>query len=80
MKGIVWYNYLESGLHKIAEIAKEYERCNIPLRKHTVTTHTVTLYYENGDEWRVARASDSARGSACNISYIERSIPIELVE
>lgn len=45
-----------------------------------MTSHSATIYFKNGDIWTMANAKDSARGHCCNVSYIQRSIPIDIVE
>ena len=33
----------------------------------------------NGDYWKAVKASDSARGYRCNISYIDVNIPHQVI-
>lgn len=79
MIGVVWYNSRVNGLKKIQAIQQEYERMKIKVDIR-ITTSRVALYCENGDIWRMYPASDSARGIACNVSFIERGIDEEIIQ
>jgi hypothetical protein len=37
------------------------------------------LTYDNGDYWKMVKATESARGNKCNISYIDNEIPFDII-
>lgn len=76
MKGIVWYKDKVQGLEKMKEIQQQYEK----LRVETyVTDGGFMIHCENGDYWKGCPARDAARGNKCNVSYIQRGIPEDVI-
>lgn len=80
MKGVVWGYTLYAARNKLEEIEQEYEIYHkaTPMRK-IVNSHETLIEYDNGDCWRALRATESARGIRCNISYIDTRIDIDIV-
>jgi hypothetical protein len=80
MRGIVWAYVAEDANQKLLEIEEDYNRLGIPTHKK-VMSQSISSYiiFENDDMWRVVRASDSGRGYAANVSYIDRRISQEII-
>lgn len=76
MRGIIFGATHEKALEQFNEIVKNYQT----LYGQDVITHIsvgrgrAEVTFTNGDYWRTAVASDSARGMACNIAYIDIDI------
>ena len=80
MKGIVWYDTFERGIEKMEEIEKNYlVYCYANVLKKTCGNHRYELTYDNGDYWKMVKATESARGYKCNISYIDNEIPFDII-
>lgn len=75
IKGIIWYNScFENALEQLNRIIQDYEyyACNyINLKTSKFDT---CVEFENGDIWRIRKATENSRGYRCNVAYIERSI------
>lgn len=72
MKGKVWGLTFQDASTKLDQIEASYELYKTAkLVKKIKTKHTHYLIYDNGDEWNASSASESSRGSICNISYID---------
>ena len=80
VKGIVYYKKIEDGIKQISKIAQDYKNIGIKITKTITTSTRVGFDFENGDEWRIAPGVESSRGCACNIAYIDRMIPDDIVE
>lgn len=81
MKAIVWGNTFERASKKLDEIEKEYERYRTAkLIKKTKTKSYHMLKFDNNDYWIAQSARESAKGSRCNISYIDTMIPLEFID
>lgn len=80
MKGIIYCDKLETGLQQFKKIIEDYNRINIKCDKPVTTANSARVIFENGDEWIVVKATDGARGYACNVAYIDRMINDDLVE
>ena len=79
MKGIIWYNNRENGLERLKKLIEDYNNFKIS----TVVvkfTNIPCVIFENGDKWKVVRASDCGRGECCNVSLIERDIEQKLID
>lgn len=77
MKGIVWG--LTSGeaqkkLEKIEEQYQKYQTAQLLKKRRD------ELIFSNGDHWIACRASESARGRKCNISYIDARIDKDIID
>lgn len=77
MTGIIWYYSNKGvGLNKLKDIMCEYVRIGIEPKD----VKTDRVIFENGDCWSVAPAKDCCRGRACNVAYIERRTPDEIID
>jgi len=79
MKAIVWYN-------NNVETAKEFLKMQIYRYKLAriegrvvESKNYLRFYADNGDFWQTSPSRESSRGHKCNISYIERGIPEEVI-
>lgn len=79
MKAVVWYN-------NNIETAKEFIKMQINRYKFARIEGRVVeskdylrFYADNGDFWQTMPSRESSRGVKCNISYIERGIPEEII-
>ena len=80
MRGIVWAYITEDANQKLLEIEEDYNRLGIPTHKKVISQSIGSyIIFENNDMWRVVRASDSGRGYAANVSYIDRRISQEII-
>lgn len=79
MKGIVWSYITDDGIEQLLKIEREYNRMGIETQKKVISTPQSYIIFDNNDIWRVVRASDSGRGYATNISYIDRRIPQNVI-
>lgn len=79
MKGIVWSYVTNDGIEELLKIEKDYNQMGIETQKKVISTHQSYIIFDNNDIWRVVRASDSGRGYATNISYIDRRIPQDVI-
>lgn len=84
MRGIIWYwENREEAQELLEEMVEEYKYMDVklsPFRSaYRQTKDSLTAEFENGDKWDVFRATDCRRGHKCNISYISRLIPEEVV-
>ena len=82
MRGIVWGSSFQIAKNKLKEIEEQYERLGYkPLTKRNRNaSNTYELVYANGDMWQAVRAGENARGYKVNISYIDRSIPDDIID
>ena len=80
MKGIVWGKTFASAVDKLDQIAAQYERLHIYPIRIIKSKNEYNIVYENGDYWRACCVNTSSRGYKCNISYIDNSIPNEIIE
>jgi hypothetical protein len=80
MRGIIYYDKLETGLAEFKKIIEDYANIGITCDKPVANANQARVTFNNGDEWIVVRATDSARGHSCNVAYIDRMIPDDFVE
>ena len=90
MKGIIWYNLenKEKAIQQLNIIKKKYLRLlakteqdtfkNIILQEK-MSSKTWLVVFSNNDCWKIVPALDNCKGEACNISYIDKSIPLDIV-
>ena len=79
MQGIIWYWHNQtSAIDKLKQIVHNYEKIGIPILRKCFTKTESYVFFSNGDNWRVVQACDSGRGCKCNISYIQRGMPLEI--
>ena len=84
MKGIIWYQEnTEQAKEILKKMIEKYKLFNIniaPGRGHSrETKYEMHVEFDNGDVWDVFKARESCRGYKCNISYVSRSIPLDMV-
>ncbi len=80
MKGIIWRKSSESEAAEILfeQIIMNYDF--IGIGGQTIKSKDFMRFKaDNGDYWEVLSVRESFRGKKCNISYIERGIPREIV-
>ena len=71
MRGIVWAYNTDDAIDELLEIEREYDRLGIKPTNRVIGKSQTYIVFSNGDMWRVVRASDSGRGYAANVSYID---------
>ena len=79
MRGIVWAYNTDDAIAKLLEIEEDYNRLGIKPTNRVIGKSQTYIVFGNGDMWRVIRASDSGRGYATNVSYIDRRISQETI-
>jgi hypothetical protein len=81
MIGTVWYDDLDNGQRKMDEIKKEYFQKNVRMICEKYNNHyqVIMMEFENGDTWYLKSAYSYALGKRSNISYIESTIPKDVV-
>ena len=80
MRGIVYGKTIERAEIQLEKIIEDYKRMSIEPETIHKIRNNFSVEFLNGDYWIAVGASDSARGRACNIAYIDRDIDIEIVE
>lgn len=80
MKGIVWGKTFTFAIDKLDQIVVQYEQLHIYPIRIIKSKNEYSIVYENGDYWRACLVNTSSRGYKCNISYIDSSIPNEIIE
>ena len=71
MRGIVWAYNTDDAIAKLLEIEEDYNRLGVKPINRVIGKSQTYIVFGNGDMWRVVRASDSGRGYATNVSYID---------
>lgn len=79
MKAVIWYysdieiakNYLDMIMHRYALMRLRGKFKNM--------RDSAEFRAENGDIWKILPCRESFRGVKCNISYVERGTPEEIV-
>ena len=80
MRGIIWAYESDGANEKLLEIENQYARMGVkPIQRVINRAVGSWISFDNGDVWRVVRASDSGRGHSANISYIDRRISQEII-
>ena len=80
MRGIVWSFHTDDAIDQLLQIENDYKRLGIePVNRVVGPNHNSYITFANGDMWRVVRASDSGRGYAANIAYIDIRISQEVI-
>lgn len=80
MKGIVWGRFLTHAVKQLEAIENNYAQAKIPIIKKILGHTQNYIIFENGDRWDAVVANESQRGRAANISYIESTIPDEIIK
>ena len=78
MRGIIWADSKTNpeGPEQFLKIYKNYQQLHIKL----VSQKKMMMIFENNDIWELRYASKNApRGLRCNIAYIHRNIPEEIL-
>lgn len=75
MYGIVWYQHREEGKKQLQKITDNYLNKNINYNK--ITQFPTSVIFENGDTWKLLPANDNSLGHRCNISFVEKCIPLD---
>ena len=79
MRGIVWAYDTDDAIAKLLEIEEDYNRLGIKPTNRVIGKSQTYIVFQNNDMWRVVRASDSGRGYAANVSYIDYRISQEII-
>ena len=79
MRGIVWAYNTDDAIAKLLAIEQDYDKLGIKSTNRVIGKSQTYIIFSNGDMWRVVRASDSGRGYAANVSYIDRRISQETI-
>lgn len=76
MRGIIFGATHKKALEQFNEIVNNYQTLygQDVIVHMSVDKNRAQVAFTNGDYWRTAIASDSARGLACNIAYIDIDI------
>lgn len=80
MRAIIYCQEINTGMNKLNDIIKNYERINIETAITKCSHNSAFVVFKNDDEWTVAIANDGSRGRACNIAYIDKNIDEEVVQ
>lgn len=76
MTGIIWGKTQERANEELERVRDQYLAYGKVLsyiRKDGFET-------QDGDCWKAVKANDSARGYLCNISYIDKIIPEDIIK
>lgn len=76
MRGIIFGVTYKKALEQFNKIVNDYQTLydQDVINTISVGNNRAQVTFTNGDYWRTAIASDSARGLACNIAYIDIDI------
>lgn len=74
MKGLVWGLTFVDGCKKMDEIREKYLLSNYKIVGEHRTQQRYDVVFDNGDQWRVMRASENSRGVKGNLSYVDGRI------
>lgn len=75
MTGIIWGRTQDRANEEFEKVKNEY------LTHGKVLTYIKKDSFEtqDGDCWKAVKANDFARGYCCNISYIDKTIPENII-
>lgn len=80
MRGIIWAYLTDDANEKLLQIEEQYARMSIKPMKRIINKSVGSwILFDNGDMWKVVRASDNGRGYSANVSYIDRRISQEII-
>lgn len=90
MKGIIWYESgnMEKAIKQLNIIKKNYLRLLAKTEQDNFVDITLQekrsskdwlIVFNNNDCWKIVLAQDNRRGEACNISYIDKDISLDIV-
>ena len=80
MRGIIYCSKIETGLKQFKKIIKDYDTIGIKCERPIVSKNQAIADVDNGDRWTVVIAGEGARGNACNVAYIDKTINDNLVK
>lgn len=80
MKGLVWGYTFEDGCKKMDEIKENYLRYRYNVVKEHKGQTRYEIEFDNGDHWKVVRASENSRGCKANLSYVDMRIDYDFVD
>lgn len=76
MTGIVFGSTIKRANEKLEEIIKNYHIEPVSIVN---TKDGIKASFKNGDYWIAVSANKNSRGHCANIGYIDRELPIEVV-
>lgn len=82
MKGIVYGKTFEKAKIQLQKIIEDYKKIGIePETKYSIklSLNNFSVEFPNGDYWIAVGASESSRGRACNIAYIDLEIEPDII-
>ena len=82
MRGIVYGKTFERAKCQLEKIIEDYKKMGIEpenIYKIRKSINNFSVEFPNGDYWIAVRASESSRGRACNIAYIDREIEPDII-
>lgn len=80
MRGIIWYDDWHNGQKKLEEVKKEYFKNEIRTVSEIYQGNgSMIVHFDNGDTFHLKNAYGLYPGSRCNVSYIESTIPRDIV-
>ena len=83
MRGIVYGSTFEKAKTQLEKIIEDYKKIGIePKEKYglRIAHNSMNVEFVNGDCWTAVTATESSRGRACNIAYIDRDIDQDLID
>lgn len=80
MRGIVYGKTFKSAERRFEQIIKDYQFIGIELEKINRLSYQINATFKNGDYWLATGATDSCRGRACNIAYIDCDISPDIIQ
>ena len=80
MKGLVWGYTFKDGCKKMDEIKENYLKYQYNIVKEYKSEIRYEIEFDNGDIWRVIRASENSRGYKANLSYVDIRIDGDFVD
>lgn len=78
MRAAIWANDRKTGDNQLLKIERQYNLFHIKTKRKVISSNGSWIEFENGDLWRVC-TSLALRAYKCNIAYIERNVPEEVV-
>lgn len=81
MKGIIYGSTKDVAYKKLDEIYNNYIKYTFNTAiKITKTLSEYSIIFDNDDIWIACTSSEYQRGRACNIAYIDKTIPEETIQ
>lgn len=81
MTGTIWCKEYTKGNNMLKKVVADYGQMRITPNYYNNSIKIGNFVeFENGDNWKVVKATDSNRGVRSNIAYIDRSIDMETVK